>query len=126
MTSRLRTTSIAAATGILMLGGLGIAAPAPAADYPPAPKPVSCKVSTNAARAVLKVNMGPNLKGNRYYTFQIQRLKKGAWTNYGKVLKTKGKKETRTVNVPKGTYQVLCFGKYGRTDATSKTIKIKK
>jgi hypothetical protein len=125
MNPKLRSAIAATGVGIFLVAS--VPATAQAVDnYPPGSKAVSCKVSTNANRSVLKVNMGPNQPGNRFYTFQIERKKNRVWSAYRGVYKTKGSKELRTVNVPKGTYRVQCFGSFGFADKTSKTIKIAK
>jgi hypothetical protein len=93
----------------------------------PPGKPVSCKVKTTNNASKIYVNMGPNQPGNRYYTFRLDVKRGGEWFRYLNSYKTKGKGETRTVNVPKGTYQVKCYGKYGYTDApVSRSLTIKK
>lgn len=93
----------------------------------PPGKPVSCKVKTTNNASKIYVNMGPNLSGSKYYTFRLDVLRSGEWFRYLNSYKTKGSKETRTVNVPKGTYKVKCYGKYGYTDAPlSRELKIKK
>lgn len=114
-----------------IVSGLVLAALAPGvaqADdpaYPPTVKSVSCKVKTNANGNVLKVNMGPNLKKKKYYTFTVQTMTSSGWTDVG-TYKTKGRKETRRINLKKGTYQVLCSGKYGYMDAVSNTQELLK
>ena len=123
--TRIRAAAVAL-TGIAVIG----AAPAPAfaADaYPPGVTPVQCLVSTNSSKSQLKVNVNPNQQGKRYYTFRIEKLRGTTWVRYSKKsYKTQGKKETRTVNVPKGTYRVQCNAKYGYIAATSASVVIKK
>ena len=77
--------------------------------------------------------MGPNLPGKGYYRFQVQAEKKGVWVRYRTPYATQGKGETRTVNVPKGSYRVACSGTpfrvtggKVRSDATSKMVAIKR
>ncbi|HYO17046.1 MAG TPA: hypothetical protein VES02_00060 [Dermatophilaceae bacterium] len=95
--------------------------------YPPGVTPVSCKVSAVSNASKIKVNMGPNQPGNRYYTFRIDvRREGGGWLRYLKTFKTQGKAETRTVNVPSGTYRVRCNGKFGFVSATSNTVNIRR
>jgi hypothetical protein len=106
---------------------------AQAATYPPVVKPVSCSVKAVSGASKLKVNMGPNLPGKGYYTFRIDRRTSVGWVRILKTYRTQGTGETRTVNVPKGTYRVKC---YGRTfpkvtgslagDTTSRSVKIKR
>jgi hypothetical protein len=70
--------------------------------------------------------MGPDLEGSLFYTFSIEAKVNGLWTPILTTFETQSKKETRTVDVPKGTYRVHCDGKYGRTAATSRTVKVKR
>ena len=117
----------AAAVGVAVVMAMPVATTATAVDaYPPGSKSVSCKATTNANKSVLKVNMGPNQPGKRYYEFRIDVKRNGKWFRYLNTYKTQGKKETRTVNVPKGKYRVKCFGKFGFTSANSKVVKIRK
>ena len=54
----------------------------------------------------------------------MQRLEpSGAWKPL-KTYRTKGSKETRTVNLPKGTYQVVIATKYGFNGVTSSAITL--
>lgn len=132
MTSRLRTKSIAAATGLLLLGGLGVVAPAQAAEYPPVlPQPVSCKAQAVSKATKIKITMGPALAGTGYYTFRLDKKTKRGWTRYLKTYRTKGGDETRTINVRKGTWRAKCYGKAfpiaaPALDATSNAVKIRK
>ncbi len=88
----------------------------PAATTPttPAPTPsvtpVSCSVKAVSGASRLKVNMGPNLPGSGYYVFRVDKKVSGQWVRVLKQMRTKGAGETRTVNVPKGTYRVKCYG----------------
>lgn len=135
----------------LMAGGRAVAADPP--QYPPVtptvtvtipvpgptvtvtitPKPetppgqiVSCSVKTVNGSSKIKVNMGPNLSGTKYYRFRLDVLRSGEWFRYMSSFKTQGSGETRTVNVPKGTYRVKCYGSNGYQDApVSKTLKLK-
>lgn len=144
----LRLSSKAAAVGVgallvMTVPGVGNAA-APsvaqagatvvAADptYPPPIQQVSCKARTNAARTVFKLNMGPNLPGNQYYIFRMEKKTKQGWVRYLKQYKTKGSRELRTVNVPKGTWRARCYSivfpllASPRIDATSNSVKIRR
>lgn len=88
---------------------------------------VSCAVKTVKSASRIKVNMGPNLPGTKNYQFRLDVLRGGEWFRYMSSFKTQGKGETRTVNVPKGTYRVKCYGSYGYQDApVSKTLKLKR
>ena len=125
MTHRARTAIAAGGAGLLLAAG--IPATAQAVDnYPPGSQAVTCIATRNASSSQIKVNVNPNQPGKRYYTFHIEKLRKGTWVSYTKSKRTKGKKETRTVNVSKGTYRVQCHAKFGFIGATSATVLIKK
>ena len=84
---------------------------------PPLPSPT---VSAKAVRGSSKlyVNVNPN-KGRKYWTFQVQRKNAdGSWTAL-KTYKTRGSKETRTVNLSKGTYRVWVNPKFSYQGAFS-------
>ena len=78
-------------------------------------------------KSKIKVDMGPDLPGNGFYRVRIDVKRGGEWFRYLKSAKTQGAQETRTTNVPKGTYRVKC---YGPTEAQglsrSGVVKIKK
>lgn len=124
---RLKTARVSIAVGALSIVGVA-SGTANAADpvYPPALNSVTCVVSTNANGSVLKVNMGPNLKKAKYYTFTVQRQTDTGWVQVGRTYRTKGSKETRALNLRKGTYQVLCQGKYGLGDAMSNAQSLRR
>lgn len=107
-----------AAAGLVVVALVPGTAQATDPSYPPTIKAVSCLVGTNSNGNVLKVNMGPNLKGSKNYTFTVQKSTTSGWVDVG-TYKTKGSKETRTINLKAGTYQVLCKGKGGYADAVS-------
>lgn len=122
------TRNASAAAGISFLLAAVIPGVSNAVDnYPPGSKAVSCSASATSHSSKIKVNVGPDQPGNRYYVFQVQRQRKnGSIYSYSGLVKTQGIKETRTINVPKGTYRVQCLGKYGFASSTSRTISIKK
>lgn len=100
---------------------------------PSAIPPVTCSAKAVSRSSKIKVNMGPNLPGNAYYVFRIDKRVRGEWIRVLKQFRTKGAGETRTVNVPKGTYRAKCYGQTFPTftgtlagDATSKNVKIKR
>lgn len=98
----------------------------PAASKPPTGPPTTCKATAVSKKSKIKVNMGPNLPGNGYYLFRIDVKKSAGWFRYLNSMKTHGKGETRTVNVPKGTYRVKCYGPTEAQDSRSKVVTIKK
>lgn len=72
----------------------------------------------------LGVNVDPD-KGAGYWTFRIQRKKaNGSWTTPRKSYRTRGAAETRTVNLPAGTYRVRVTAKYGYQAATSTAVTL--
>ncbi len=81
------------------------AAPTVAAPGPPSP---TIKAKAVSGKGKLKVDINPNLKGKKYWRFQVQKLDaNGTWRAPGKVYKTTGKKEIKTINFKKGTYRVF-------------------
>ncbi len=76
----------------------------PAPVVQPAPT-ARVKIKAVSARSKLKVDVNPNL-GTKYWTFQVQRKNAdGTWKAH-KTYRTQGSKETRTVNLRRGTYRV--------------------
>ena len=83
------------------------------------------KVKPRSGKSKLFVDVNPN-KGSGYYTFQVQKKRtNGTWKPL-KTYRTKGSKETRTINLPKGTYQVVVRAKYGFAETTSKSVNLKR
>ncbi len=124
MTPTFRHKIVAVATGVLV--AMSMTGVAQAVDaYPPGIKPVKCKIKTIKNDKKLKINMGPNQPGSRYYTFKIDIKKHGKWYRYLHNYKTQGTKETKVVNFPKGKYRAHCNGKFGYTSANSATVKLK-
>lgn len=91
---------------------------------PPPPSAV-VRVKATSGRSKLSVDVNPN-KGSGYWTFQVQRQRPdGSWKAL-KTYRTKGSKETRTINLKKGTYQVVVNAKYGHLGTTSAPVYLKK
>ncbi len=89
--------------------------------------PVTMAVRAKAirGRSRLHVNVNPN-KGKGYWQFQVQRQQSdGTWTPL-KTYRTKGSKETRTINLKRGTYRVVVRAKYGYAEATSGPVYLKR
>jgi hypothetical protein len=85
---------------------------------------VSAKAVSKASTLFVDVN--PD-KGSGFWKFKVQHLtKSGAWGTYKKTYRTKGAKETRTINFRKGTYRVLVLSKYGLQGATSAEVTLRK
>lgn len=84
------------------------------------------KVKAVSGRSKLKVDVNPN-RGPGYYTFKVQYLDKaGNWKTKKGTYRTKGAKETRTINLRKGTYRVVVKGKYGYRGTTSAPVYLKR
>ncbi len=131
----LRTKAVAIGAGSMLAlsvaGTAGASVSPVAADYPAIPGKVSCKAKAVQKKSKIKVNMGPNLAGNAYYTFRIDKKTKSGWVRQLKTYKTKGSGETRVVNRKKGTYRVKCYGTAfpiaaPGLDATSGRVKLKR
>ena len=116
-----------AAIGAVVLLAASAPGAAQAVDgYPPGVKPVFCEAYVNASLSKITLNMGPNQPGSRYYRFRIDVKRGSKWVRYKTYYRTKGVDERRTVNLRKGTYRARCYGKYGFTDTTSNTVKLKR
>jgi hypothetical protein len=95
-----------------------------------APRPavtpsVLVRVKAVAGGSKLFVDVDPN-KGRGYWRFQVQQQRKsGSWKAL-KTYTTKGTKETRTINLKRGTYRVVVRAKYGYQGATSAEVFLKK
>ena len=104
-----------------------VVTPAPVVSAPaPATGPSTVvRVKATGGKSKLFVDVNPN-KGSGYWMFQVQRqLPDGTWKPL-KTYKTKGSKETRTINLPKGTYQVVVGAKDGYIQTTSAPIYLKR
>lgn len=70
-------------------------------------------VSSNRSQTKLVVDVDPN-KGSGYWTFTVQRRQEsGIWETLPGTYRTQGSKETRTLDLPNGTYRVQVKPKYG-------------
>lgn len=70
----------------------------------------------------LRVDVDPN-KGRGYWRFAVERRgPEGTWRNVGGTYRTQGAKETRTINLPAGTYRVVVKPKYGYLGSTSADV----
>jgi hypothetical protein len=96
--------------------------PAPLVFTPPTAR---VKVKAVSGRSKLKVDVNPNM-GGKYWTFQVQmRMADGTWKPL-KTYKTLGSTEKRTVNLPKGTYQVWVNPKFNHQGVMSTPITLKR
>lgn len=84
-------------------------------------------IKTIGARSKFRVDVNPN-KGRGHWVFKVQRLNvDGAtWRTLPTSYKTLGSKETRTVNLRKGTYRVVVQPKYGMDSQTSAAVTLRR
>lgn len=81
-------------------------------------------VTTNAGRSKLLVNVDPD-KASGYWTFRVQaRRTDGSWRTLKQTYRTQGSRETRTINLPAGTYRVRVQPKYGYRSSTSAEVTL--
>lgn len=98
----------------------------PPAPQPPAPPTSVVKVKAVSAGNKLFVNVDPD-KGKGYWRFKIQKMaKNGKWITYRKTYKTSGSKETKTLNLTKGTYRVVVLAKYTLASSTSAAVYLRR
>ncbi len=84
----------------------------------PPPPSASVRAVAKNARSKLFVDVDPNA-GKGFWRFQVQRKQPdGSWRTL-KTYRTTGSRETRTVNLKRGTYRVWVNPKYGRVGALS-------
>lgn len=96
----------------------------PTTTTPSAP-PVVVKVKPRSGKSKLFVNVNPN-QGSGFTLFQVQKKRaNGTWKAL-KTYRTKGSTETRKIDLPKGTYQVVVRAKDGFAETTSKSVKLKR
>lgn len=98
----------------------------PVTQPPPPPPPSAVvKVRATGGKSKLSVDVDPN-QGARYWTFSVQKLRAdGSWKQL-KSYKTRTAKETRKINLRKGTYRVVVDAKHGRSGTTSASVYLKK
>jgi hypothetical protein len=85
----------------------------------------SLAVKAVKGKSKLHVDVNPN-KGTGYWKFQVQRRRAdGSWKAL-KTYRTKGSRETRTINLKKGTYRVWVKPKYDYQGALSAAVYMKK
>ena len=60
----------------------------------------------HAQEEQMSVNVDPN-QGNGYWNVKVQKLTKDGWKTLPGTYKTYGSYETRTINLPKGTYRTV-------------------
>jgi hypothetical protein len=91
---------------------------------PVVPQPyVTVRVKARRSASVLFVDVDPN-KGRGYWKFQVFK-KVGNDLVLKGTYRTKGAKETRTLNLKKGEYVVLVLAKYGHLQTYSKPVRLR-
>ena len=100
--------------------------PPPAAAPPAAPVLPSARVSVRASagRSKLRVDVNPNV-GRKHWTFTVQYLRRdGTWGTRSRAYRTQGAKETRTLDLGKGTYRILVGAAHGRAASMSGSVRL--
>ena len=86
--------------------------------------PVTVAAVANAEKSKLVVNVDPD-KGSGYWTLRVQRQRaSGSWRTLSRTYRTIGATETRTINLPAGTYRVRVNAKYGHRVTTSAAVTL--
>jgi probable HAF family extracellular repeat protein len=84
----------------------------------------SIRAAAVANRSKLLVDVDPNLgSGSWRVTIQKQRSNR-TWATLATTYTTQGPAETRTINLPKGTYRAVVKPQYGYRSAASTTVRI--
>ena len=95
----------------------------PEAVVPPPTVTVTIRATSGGTR--LYVDVDPKI-GRDYWTFQVQRKQgENLWQTLG-TYRTEGSAETRTLNLPEGTYRVVVNPEYGYLGATSTEAYLRK
>jgi hypothetical protein len=126
------TDKVAGSVSSTVTPSLPVVTPPPAAQPSTPTPPAEPTLQTAAVNAKAKsgasklwVDVNPN-KGSGYWTFQVQKKNaNGTWKNL-KSYKTKGSQETRTINLPKGTYRTMVKAKYGYGSTVSNEVYLKR
>jgi hypothetical protein len=90
------------------------------------PKRPKVKVKAKNRRSRLFVDIDPNLRGRKAWRFQVQKKAKRTWRLLPRTYRTKGLKETRTLDLKKGTYRVRVKPGNGYAAATSRRVRLKR
>lgn len=107
-------------------GQTPVVSPSPAPPVLVTQPTAQITVRTDKRRSKIYVDVNPN-KGKGFWKVSVQRKKaNGTWTTYKKSYKTYGSKETRTLNLKKGTYRVYVNPKYGFLGAVSTNVTLKR
>jgi hypothetical protein len=98
---------------------------APAIPTTPVMRTAAVKVRAVRARTRLSVNVDPN-RGRGYWTFTVQSKRTdGSWATL-RTYRTKGSRETRTLNLGRGTYRVHVRAKHGYAAVTSVPVSLRR
>ncbi len=84
--------------------------------------PAAVKARAVDAKSKLLVDVDPD-KGSGYWTFQVHKKVGTSWKP-GNTYRTLGTRETRTIDLPRGTYRVVVKAKYGYLATTSTTVTL--
>ena len=86
----------------------------------------TASVSAVAKQSKLKVDIDPNL-GRRAWVFQVQRQKgdESSWTTL-RTYRTRGTRETRTINLRKGYYRIHVLARFGYAETYSDSTYLKR
>ena len=84
------------------------------------------RIKSVRKKSKLYVNVNPNMGERRYWSFAVQKKRKGVWRTRSTVYRTEGSKETRTLNFKKGKYRVVVLPKFGYVGATSDPVRLKR
>ena len=105
---------------------VGASTPTPAANGAVTPLPfVRITVKAKRSGNVLFIDVDPN-KGRGYWKFRVYKLKGTDYVKVKGTYRTVGSKETRTLNLKKGTYVVQVLAKYGHLTTWSQPVTLRK
>ena len=88
--------------------------------------PVVSVTAKAKSKTALFVRVTPRLTGNKHWSFKVQVKKKGTWRATSRTYKTQGKRQTRTLNLKKGTYRAAVKPGFGYAGSTSRAVTLKR
>ena len=86
---------------------------------------VGIRAKAKRSGNVLFIDVDPN-EGRGYWRFQVYKLKDADFVKVKGTYKTLGSKETRTLNLKKGTYKIQVLAKYGHLATWSQPVTLRK
>ncbi|GAA4690523.1 carboxypeptidase-like regulatory domain-containing protein [Nocardioides conyzicola] len=90
------------------------------------PQHLTLRVGALRHRSRLFLNVNPN-RASGSWKFRVQRrAMSGAWHTRPGVLHTRGRAETRTLDLPRGTYRVVLAHQGGRLGAVSAPVRLQR